>query len=87
MTDADHLALLDALRAHRGPVLLSGYESGLYREALKGWHREEQMALCQNSTHRKEILWMNFEPPAQESLFEEEHTQLAWAMGKKKELD
>ena len=74
MTDADHLALLDVLRAHRGPVLLSGYDSGLYREALKGWRREERMALCQTSTYRKEVLWMNFEPPAQESLFEEERT-------------
>lgn len=66
MTDADHLALLDALKAHRGPVLLSGYDSGLYREA--------RTALAQDSSRRLEVLWMNFEPPAQENLFGgEEH--------------
>lgn len=69
MTDTDHLELLNALKAHRGPVLLSGYDSGLYREALKGWHREARTALAQDSTMRTEILWMNFDPPAQETLF------------------
>lgn len=69
MTDADHQELLDALKAHRGPVLLSGYDSELYREALKGWQREERTALAQDSTRRREVLWMNFEPPGQEKLF------------------
>lgn len=76
MTDADHLELLDALKAHRGPVLLSGYDSGLYQEALKGWHREVRTALAQDSTRREEILWMNFEPSTQENLFREE--RLLW---------
>lgn len=35
MTDADHRDLLDVLKAHRGPVLLSGYESELYNDALR----------------------------------------------------
>lgn len=73
LADTDHLELLDALKAHRGPVLLSGYDSGLYREALKGWHREARTALAQDSSARTEILWMNFEPPTQESLFREEN--------------
>ena len=30
MTDADHAVLLEALKAHKGPVLLSGYDSALY---------------------------------------------------------
>lgn len=69
MTDADHGELLDALKAHKGPVLLSGYDSELYNAALIGWHREEKIALAQTSTHRREVLWMNFEPVVQTSLF------------------
>lgn len=69
MTDADHRELLDALRAHKGPVLLSGYDSRLYNDALQGWHKDEAKALAQTATQRREVLWMNFEPMRQQSLF------------------
>lgn len=69
MSDKDHRNLLDVLLAHRGPVLLSGYESDLYNDALRGWHRDEAMTIAQTSTKRREVLWMNFEPLGQESLF------------------
>lgn len=72
MTDVDHRDLLDALKAHKGPVLLSGYESRLYNEALQGWYRDEASAIAQTSTKRREVLWMNFEPAGQIQLqFEE----------------
>ena len=69
MTDADHAALLDTLKAHRGPVLLSGYESKLYSDTLRDWHRDEFIAQAQTSTKRREVLWMNFEPQGQQKLF------------------
>ena len=69
MTDADHRNLLDALKAHKGPVLLSGYESQLYNDALKDWYRDEAAAYAQTAKKRREILWMNFEPFGQKSLF------------------
>ncbi len=69
MTDADHRDLLDALKSHKGPVLLSGYESQLYNDALKGWYRDEVAAYAQTAKKRREILWMNFEPFGQKSLF------------------
>lgn len=69
MTDADHLELLEALKAHRGPVLLSGYPSPIYDRALAGWHKDTARATDQLSRRREEVLWMNFEPEAQESLF------------------
>lgn len=65
MTDQDHRDLLDVLKAHKGPVLISGYDSDLYNDALAGWHREERNALTQTSDHRREVLWMNFEPDGQ----------------------
>jgi len=37
MTVADHLPLLDALDAHPGPVVLSGYHCALYDDRLCRW--------------------------------------------------
>ena len=62
MSEQDHIDLLSALKAHKGPVLLSGYDSDLYSESLCGWHREEIDTRAQNATKRREVLWMNFEP-------------------------
>ncbi|MBD5169343.1 MAG: DNA adenine methylase [Oscillibacter sp.] len=73
MTDADHSELLDVLKAHRGPVLISGYPSELYDRELRGWYRETTTATDQLSRRRQEVLWMNFEPERQqETLFTEE---------------
>jgi len=69
MTDAEHIDLLDALKAHKGPVLISGYESRLYEDALHGWHRDTATAIAQTSTKRREVLWMNFQPSVQQKLF------------------
>lgn len=40
MTEAQHVALLDTLLACKGAVVLSGYASPLYDEALADWERE-----------------------------------------------
>ena len=62
MTDKDHEELLEALKDHKGPAIVSGYDSELYRETLKSWHREENFSRTQGGRKTKEILWMNFEP-------------------------
>ena len=62
MTDQDHADLLDALKAHKGPVLLSGYDNPLYNDALCGWYREARTAYTQTMSKKTEVLWMNFEP-------------------------
>ena len=70
MTDADHEELLAVLKAHRGPVLISGYPSELYDRELRDWRSETTTATDQLSRRRKEVLWMNFEPDwRQETLF------------------
>lgn len=61
MTDQDHADLLDVLKAHKGPVLLSGYESKLYNDALSTWHKDTFDTYAQTATKRKEVLWCNFE--------------------------
>ena len=62
MTEADHVDLLDALKEHRGPVILSGYSSDLYNDMLKDWYRDEITTMAQTATKRREVLWMNFKP-------------------------
>lgn len=59
MDNADHAALLDALLAHPGPVLLSGYANPLYDERLAGWGRVERATLAETGARRTEILWSN----------------------------
>lgn len=66
MDDQAHNDLLDALMVHKGPVLLSGYESDLYNERLRAWHREETTCYSQAGSKKREILWMNFEPPGKQ---------------------
>lgn len=68
MTDHEHRELLEVLIAHKGPVILSGYDSDLYNDALQGWHRDEANALAQTSTRRREVIWMNFEPQVQQKM-------------------
>ncbi len=59
MDDEGHKALLQALEAHPGPVLLSGYHSGLYDEMLGHWKRFETQARAQSNAPRTEVLWLN----------------------------
>ena len=71
MTDDDHVELLEALKAHKGPAIISGYDSDLYNTELKGWHKDGRTSFTQTASRRKEILWMNFEPAAQMDMFRE----------------
>lgn len=60
MTDSDHELLLDALLKHRGPVILSGYDSPMYSDALRHWNKECIVSRNQACRETNEILWMNF---------------------------
>lgn len=70
MDDVDHAELLDVLEAHSGRVLISGYDNPLYNNRLRDWHREETICYSQVSSKRREVLWMNFKPERQMSLFD-----------------
>lgn len=72
MTENDHLQLLDVLKNHKGPMLISGYPSEMYDYELKGWHKETTTTTDLLSQVKREVLWMNFEPPKQMTLFEGE---------------
>lgn len=57
MTTPDHAALLEALKSVQGHVVLSGYDSELYNEALSDWQRIERKAATQG-TPRREVIWV-----------------------------
>jgi DNA adenine methylase len=59
MTDADHSALLDALDAHPGPVVLSGYRCPLYDDRLGHWQAHERTTQAEKGNTRTEVLWLN----------------------------
>lgn len=65
MDDQGHGELIDVLLSHKGPVILSGYDNPLYRERLRGWHKEQRESRTQSLAVRTETLWMNFEPEEQ----------------------
>lgn len=59
MTVDDHLEMLDVLKSHRGPAVISGYENSVYRKQLKGWRK-----ICvkppkvEKQADRMEVLWV-----------------------------
>ena len=63
MTEQDHVDLLDALKQHKGSVIISGYPSEMYDLELTGWSRITRKSYNQNAEQRTEVLWCNFETP------------------------
>lgn len=61
MKDEDHVELLEALREHPGPVMLSGYESELYNDMLTGWDKLQRPTQCEKGGRRVETLWVNYQ--------------------------
>lgn len=61
MTDNDHRDLLAALRGLRGRVVMSGYESDMYADALPGWRRIQRESFADGARKRTEVLWLNFD--------------------------
>lgn len=66
MTDGEHAELLQALRSVSGLVVLSGYRSKLYDEALADWTRLDRHARAQGNRPRVECVWLN--PAASRSM-------------------
>lgn len=59
LTDADHVALLEFLQGVQGMVVLSGYPSALYDDALVKWRRIDKAAFADGARKRTEVLWLN----------------------------
>lgn len=58
-TAEEHVALLEAVLALRAMVVLSGYASALYDDALADWRRVELSARTDVGGEATEVLWIN----------------------------
>ena len=63
MTDAQHRELLHILLSLPCQVMLSGYRSALYDEALQGWNRSSFEAVTRAGDMATEWLWFNYPEP------------------------
>lgn len=60
MTDDDHRALADVVKALEGMVVISGYACDLYDiELFAEWERIERKAMADGARERCEVLWFN----------------------------
>ena len=62
MTGAEHVELLRAVTSLDCMVMVSGYPSQLYDDALTGWRRIDYLATTRRG-QVDECLWMNFPAP------------------------
>ncbi|HWW99624.1 DNA adenine methylase [Collimonas sp.] len=80
MTNDDHVELLSLLSEVRGMVVLNGYPSQLYDDALPGWVKHSVSARAsanRGTTLRTEVVWLN--PACVAALAAEESQQRMFA--------
>ena len=59
LDDEAHAALLQQLVELCGMVVVSGYATAFYDQALAGWLRVEKQAMADRGEARTEVLWIN----------------------------
>lgn len=61
----EHEKLLATLLDHKGPVIISGYETHLYNDRLRGWAKSTKAGRSNSGAARTEVIWFNFAPQLQ----------------------
>ena len=64
LTEEHHFELLQVIRQVNANVMISGYESDLYNNALSSWNTHQFFAKTHHGV-REEILWYNYERPSE----------------------
>lgn len=60
-----HVELLRVIKSLPCMVMISGYQSKLYRDSLKGWYTQFFQAATRSGTTATEWVWMNYSPPVE----------------------
>lgn len=63
MTDANQQDMLEVIADSKAHIVISGYESDLYNDALKGWKKDSTKSQTTSGKMATETIWMNYEPP------------------------
>lgn len=72
MNDAQQIQLLDLITVSKAKIVISGYDSQLYNDRLKGWNKYHHISRTTSTEKADEYIWLNYEPPARQySLFDE----------------
>lgn len=61
MTDAEHEEMLKELLQSKAQIMISGYESEMYNDYLKGWNKYIFNSCAEHGKPRKEVIWMNYQ--------------------------
>ncbi len=62
-TEEEHSRLLDFIISLRSMVMISGYDSNLYNDRLRGWNKVTYQAMTRGGHMATECLWMNYPEP------------------------
>lgn len=71
MDDAGQLTLLNLVTASRAKIVLSGYPSKMYDDALHGWNKFTTLSQTTSTEKAEECIWLNYEPPFRQITFQE----------------
>lgn len=71
MVKDEHVELLQIINKSKAKIILSGYESQLYSDSLKGWKKFIVSTATFTGKKQDEVLWLNYDPPGQLDLFED----------------
>lgn len=61
MSDADHEDLLKTALESKAKIMISGYESEMYNDYLKGWNKKTFQSCAEYGWKRTEVVWMNYQ--------------------------
>jgi DNA adenine methylase len=65
MDDSQQMELLRIISQSKAKIIISGYQSKLYNEALQGWRQDVTQSQTTSTDKADEIIWQNFAPIAQ----------------------
>ena len=71
MTDEGQKKLLGLIASSRAKIIISGYDSEMYNEMLKGWRTDSTMSQTTSTETAREKIWMNYEQPKRQISIEE----------------
>lgn len=71
MTDKGHEDMLKKALKSKAKIMISGYESDMYIDYLKGWKKAYFKSQAESAKPRQEVIWMNYDPPQRQLSFGE----------------
>lgn len=75
MDDEGQARLLKAIQKSKAHIIISGYNSDIYNEALCGWHRDSTLCHTTSGEKAEEVIWVNYNPPTEQYSFFKEGGQ------------